>query len=80
MRAGRAHPVGRGGQDARILQAVALQRALDHLARQHPGPINRAIRRFGNGIAEVAEAGNCQLHSAASDSSVPMKPPDWRFQ
>ncbi len=80
MRARRFDAVDRGGEDAEIGELVALQIALDHLARQHARHKDRAFRPLGHAVAQMAQPVDGQNHSAASLSSVPMKPPDWRFQ
>ena len=78
MAAGGFHAVGRGGQDPDIGQAVTVKGAFDHLTRQDAGHEDGPL---GDAVAVVAEAVDGQDHSAAScSSSVPMKPPDWRFQ
>ena len=45
------------------------------------GGYNHGVKNaLPHAIAKVAQAVDCHDHSAASPTSVPMKPPDWRFQ
>jgi hypothetical protein len=80
MRAGWAYPVRRGREDADAHKPVALKLAFDHLARQRASHEDRSVRALPDAVTTMAETVDRQDHSAASRSSVPMKPPDWRFQ
>ena len=74
--AGGFHPVGRSGDDPGRGHPVAHDLPFHDLAGQGPRDIDRA---GGNPVNEMAKPFDGQPHSAAS-SSVPRKPPDWRFQ
>ena len=76
MDAGRAHPVDRGSEDAGVEKFAVPQITLDHLTRQHVRQENRAVRPGGHTVAQMAQTVHSQYHSAASSTSVPMKPPD----
>ena len=81
--AGRFHPLGRGGDDPEIGQRVLDQIALNLFTGQATGRIDRhhlarSVFGHGNAVPMVAQPVDRQFH--ASSSSVPMNPPDWRFQ
>ena len=59
---------------------VATQVALNLFAGQHLRDEDMAVRPLRDAIAMVADTLNHKFHSAASLSSIPMNPPDWRFQ
>lgn len=75
MQAGGGDAVGRGRHDPRGWRAGCLWLALDDFTRQGARDVDGAC---GYAVAEMAETLDGEVHSAAS--SVPMNPPDCRFQ
>ena len=80
MRTGRFDPIDRRRQNAKIGKLVALQIAFHLFAGQHAGHKDRPVWPLRHAVAQMPKPIDGNFHSAASFSSVPMKPPDWRFQ
>ena len=80
MGAGRADTVDGRYDDPESGHGIALNIAVNHLTRQGLRHKDGAIWTLGHAIAKMAKTVNGQDHSAASCSSTPMNPPDWRFQ
>jgi hypothetical protein len=80
MGARRFLAIRRRRDDAGVFQTVAVQIALNLFAGQHLGDEDLTIRPLRDTIAMVPDAFDHKFHSAASLSSMPMNPPDWRFQ
>lgn len=78
MRTGRFDAVRGWGDNAGIGQRVLDQIALDLFAGQKSGGVDRAVFANGDAVAVVAQPVDGQFHAVSS--SVPMNPPDWRFQ
>lgn len=80
MAARRADALCRRCQDPDVHQTAARRIAFDNLTGKHLRHKKLTIRSLRDAVAAVAKPVNGQDHSAASLSSTPMKPPDWRFQ
>ena len=79
MAADGADAVRGRGDDARGGDAAVQGLALDDLSGQDQGGQRAGVARQGHAVALAAKPLDRPLgHSAAS--SVPRKPPDWRFQ
>ena len=78
MGAGWFDAIGRGLQDFDVGQRVLDQITLDLFAGQTAGGVDWPGVGHGDAVAVMAQPFNGQLH--ASSSSIPMNPPDWRFQ
>ncbi len=80
MAARGADALRRRCQDPDVHQPVARRITFDNLTGKHLRHKNLTFRSLRNAVAAVAKPVNGQDHSAASLSSTPMKPPDWRLQ